>query len=813
MLRLSVVRSGVAGVANDWTLTYDGFDADSEGLREALCTLGNGRFATRGAAPESNADGVHYPGTYAAGCYNRLIDTVAGEQVENESLVNLPNWLPLTFCANDGPWLGEPGVDILDERRELDLRRGVLTRRLRVRDTSSRTTSVTQRRFVHMRHPYLCGLQMIVTAENWSGTLGIRSWLDANVTNSGVARYRSLAGRHYSPVRMESVGTDTALLVVQTGQSQMRVAQAGRTRLVDHDGRSDAHPINDNGHIGHELRVEIKLGAPVTVDKLVTSFTSRDAAIADAATEALQRLDWIGDFNTALTEHVRAWERLWRRFRIVLDGPGERVLPVVRLDLFHILQTVSPQTMGLDVGLPARGLHGEAYRGHVLWDELFVLPILNLRLPSLTRSLLLYRYHRLPWARHEAVEEGRVGAAYPWQSGSDGREESQRLHLNPVSGRWTHDATRRQRHIGLAVAYNVWQYYQVTEDMRFMNDYGAEMMIEVARFFTSLAALDSDRGRYVIRGVMGPDEFHTGYPDRPEEGIDNNAYTNVMTVWVLRRALEVLRLLPEQRRAELMESLGVDPGEPGRWDAVASRMYVPVRRDGIICQFEGYDDLAELPWDDYRRRYGDIRRLDRILEAEGDSPNRYKASKQADVLMLFYLLSTDELYELFGQLGYPLEPDAVTRNVDYYSARTSHGSTLSAVVHSWVLARNRRDRALAYFIEALDTDVADVQGGTTSEGIHLAAMAGSVDILQRCFAGVETRGDTLRLNPYWPEHLGTLEFDINYRGHSLTLRVNGRSVRAFAHPGRHRPILLCCGTERAWLGPGESIVFRGCRPT
>jgi trehalose/maltose hydrolase-like predicted phosphorylase len=283
----------------------------------------------------------------------------------------------------------------------------------------------------------------------------------------------------------------------------------------------------------------------------------------------------------------------------------------------------------------------------------------------------------------------------------------------------------------------------------------------------------------------------------------------VMTVWVLRRALDVLMLLSEQRCGELMQSLAVDPGEPGRWDAIASQMYLPVRSDGIICQFEGYDDLAELPWEDYRRRYGDIRRLDRILEVEGDSPNRYKASKQADVLMLFYLLSTDELYELFGRLGYPLDPDAVKRNVEYYIARTSHGSTLSAVVHAWVLARNRRDRALAYFIESLDTDAADVQGGTTAEGIHLAAMAGSVDILQRCFAGLETRGDTLHLNPYWPEPLGTLEFDITYREHTLTLRVNGGSIRASAQPGQHRPILLCCGSKQAWLSPGESIAFPG----
>ncbi len=801
-------------MADDWTIAYDSRAPQSEGLREALCTLGNGRLATRGAAPESKADGVHYPGTYAAGCYDRLADMIAGEPVENESLVNLPNWLPLTFRAEDGRWLGDPGVEILADCRELDLRRGVLTRRLRVRD-GTRTTGVVQRRFVHMRRPYLCGLQTTVTAENWSGTVQIRSWLDTDVDNSGVARYRTLAGRHHSPVRLESVGPETAVALVQTQQSGIWIAIAARTHVVEHGRPPGAtlKPWHDNGRVGQHIEVEAVETIPVIVDKLVTIFLSTDAAITDPATEALQRLDWVADFDSALAEHERTWEQLWRSFHIALDGPGERVLPAVRLDLFHILQTLSPRTVGLDVGVPARGLHGEAYRGHVLWDELFVFPILNLGLPALTRSLLLYRYRRLPWARHLAAEEGLAGAGYPWQSGSDGREESQRLHLNPDSGHWTRDISRRQRHVGLALAYNVWQYYQVTADTEFMNDYGAEMIIEVARYFAALATFEPDRGRYVICGVMGPDEFHTGYPDRPHEGIDNNAYINVMAVWVLRRAQEVLRLLSDERRADLMASLGVGAEEPSRWDAVASLMYVPVRSDGIICQFEGYDDLAELPWDDYRGRYGDIRRLDRILEAEGDSPNHYKASKQADVLMLFYLLSTDELYELFAQLGYPLQPEAVTRNVDYYIARTSHGSTLSAVVHAWVLARNRRDRAVAYFVEAVDTDLADVQGGTTAEGIHLAAMAGSVNVLQRCFGGVETRGDTLHLNPYWPEHLGTLEFNLNYRGHTLNLRINGRTIRASTRPGRQQPILLRCGTERIWLGPGESVVIRGFRPS
>jgi trehalose/maltose hydrolase-like predicted phosphorylase len=794
-------------VVTAWTLEFNGLDAALEGLREALCTLGNGYVATRGAAPEHMADGVHYPGTYAAGVYNRLRDTVSGEVVENESLVNLPNWLPLTFRADDGPWFGRAGVEVLDEWRELDLRRGVLTRRLRVRDSGGRVTSVTQRRFVHLRHEHVCGLQTTLMAENWSGTLTARSALDLGVENSGVARYRGLSGRHLTRLSAEPVGAETVLCVVETNQSHVRVAEAARTRAFRAGQAVDAtlEGFRELGRIGHELRVGVAAGEQLTVEKLVTIFTSRDTASSDPATEAVARLAWVPDFDVLLEEHVLAWRQMWQRFHISLQGGESAALPAVRLHLFHLLQTVSENSVDIDVGVPARGLHGEAYRGHVLWDELFVFPILNLRLPLLSRALLRYRYRRLPWARAAALGEGRAGATYPWQSGSDGREESQRLHLNPLSGRWVEDATRLQRHVGLAVAYNVWQYYQATGDREFLIHYGAEMVLDIARCFATLAEYDHGRDRYVIRGVVGPDEFHTAYPDAPRLGIDNNAYTNVLAVWVLLRALEVLDALPAYRRRELVETLGIGSAEPKRWEDISHRMYVPIQPDGMIDQFDGYGRLAELDWEAYRRRYDDIRRLDRILESEGDTPNRYQASKQADVLMLFYLFSADELSALFDRLGYRWDPSAIPKNIEYYLARTSHGSTLSAVVHAWVLARNHRAQALEYFVEALDSDLADIQGGTTAEGIHLAAMAGSVDVLQRCFAGVETRGDTLWLNPYWPPQLGTLELDIRYREHPLRLRISGDTVRVAAGPGRQPPLRLCCRGEEALLGPGEAV--------
>ena len=224
--------AGRSGPLDEWVLVYEGFDPDQEGLREALCTLGNGYFATRGAAPESTADDVHYPGTYIAGCYNRLVTEIAGRAVDNEDIVNVPNWLPLTFRIADGEWFDVHRLELLDYRQQLDLRWGVLTRVMRARDAAGRVMRVTQRRFVHMSEPHLAALETTITSENWSGPIELRSALDGTVTNSGVARYRGLRGDHLLPVEQGQVGDDRIYLQVRTRQSRTFIAQAARTHVT-----------------------------------------------------------------------------------------------------------------------------------------------------------------------------------------------------------------------------------------------------------------------------------------------------------------------------------------------------------------------------------------------------------------------------------------------------------------------------------------------------------------------------------------------------------------------------------------------------
>ncbi|HSL59678.1 MAG TPA: glycosyl hydrolase family 65 protein [Acidimicrobiales bacterium] len=793
---------------NQWELTYDAYDPDREPLREALCVVGNGYLATRGAAPEADAGGPHYPGTYLAGLYDRLTSEVAGREIENEDLVNITNWLPLTFRIDDGDWFCVDDVAIVEYRQTLDLRRGVLVRRIVFRDDEDRETSLTQRRFAHMSRHHLLGLDTVIRPENWSGHLTVRSGLDPSVRNQGVERYRTLADDHLDVLDTAAVDDDVLLTRTRTVQSRIEVVVGARHRLwVDDELRPLGARVDDSGdRIAHEIDLDVDAGCVVRFEKVAAVYTSRDHAISEPGLAAEEHLRHAADIAELLEEHVRAWDELWRRFWIRLDAQPRASL-VLNVHIFHLLQTVSPNTADLDTGAPARGLHGEAYRGHIFWDELFVFPLLVYRVPEIARELLRYRYRRLHAAQRAAAEAGHAGAMFPWQSGSDGREESQVVHLNPKSGEWVPDNTHRQRHIGIAIAFNIWQYVQVTDDLEFLARFGAEMFVEIARFFASIATYDRVADRFDIHGVMGPDEFHTADPNWDGPGLRNNAYTNVMAAWVLTRALEVLDPLPELHRERVVDRLGITRAELERWDEISRKLKVPFHGDGIISQFEGYEDLDELDWDHYRERYGDIQRLDRILGAEGDSPNRYKASKQADVLMLFYLLSFEELQEVFARLGHHIDAKMLKRNVDEYLCRTSHGSTLSRIVHSWVMARTDRRQSWELFEQALESDVADIQGGTTSEGIHLGAMAGTIDLLERGFTGMAARKGRLEFKPSLPEELGGMEFQIYVRSRWITVEVVDSELRLTAEQTDRGPITVVFRGEERELGSGQTLVF------
>ncbi|MBV9425206.1 MAG: glycoside hydrolase family 65 protein [Solirubrobacterales bacterium] len=792
-----------------FALTYDGFDPAEEGLREALTSTGNGYLCTRGAAEWEDADGVHYPGTYVHGVYNRETTILGGLPVLNEDLVNLPNWLVLKLRIEGEEAIRLADVELLDYHHRLDVRNATVVRELRFRDRSGRQTSLRSRRFVSMADRHYAGIEWTLTAENWSGRVEIVSAIDGRVANSGVARYAQLEGRHLDPVAPRTFGPEVIALKVETRQSNLYVSHGARTRLFAVDGPIDAERslFQTEDYIQQVLAFEIRQGAEVRVEKIIASYTSRDPATSDSLTKAGTAVRRYAGFGEALEGHRTAWDELWRVSDLEVSG-DDRVQLLLRLHTSHLLQVCSRHTADIDAGVPARGLNGEAYRGHVFWDELYVYPFLNFRVPEVTRGLLMYRYRRLGEAKAAAREAGFRGAMYPWQSGSEGTEETQRIHLNPLSGRWEPDLSHNQRHVNAAIFYNIWNYYQATGDLTFLRDQGAEMMLEIARFWASIAHFNPERERYEIHGVMGPDEFHEKYPGAAEAGLRNNAYTNVMVAWLCELAHDVLSLLPDSRADALREKSELDDEELHTWEDMSRRMFVPFNGDGIISQFEAYDELDELDWDGYRAKYGNIQRLDRILRAEGDDPNRYKLAKQADTVMLFYLLPPEELARVFERLGYHYGPETAAENIAYYDRRTSHGSTLSFVTHAGVLAALDPESSWERFLIALNSDVNDIQGGTTKEGIHMGVMAGTLDLVQRSYVGTSVRDGVLRFDPRLPARIEGVSFSMQFQRTPILVTLADRRLTLAVHPeGINRPISVGVGDHVRELCPGDRFTF------
>jgi alpha,alpha-trehalase len=782
---------------DDWSLIYDAYVPQEEGRRETLCALGNGYFVTRAAMMEAHDDGIHYPGTYLAGGYNRLVSSIKGDhierEIENEDLVNFPNWLVLKFNINGGEWFNLDTVEILSFRQELNLKEGVLYRNIRFRDSENRETELHERRLVHMQDAHYAALELTVIPINWSGTITFHSALDGTIINNNVKRFENFKKKHLTVLTTDSPDLETIFLKVQTSQSHIEMAQVARTRLfvAEQPVSPQRQTIQEKEYIAQEISLEVQEKQCIRVEKILTMFTSKDNAISECGLEAQKWMRYALSFNALYQSQVDTWKHLWHRFDISMDTDirhlKTRSSLVLRLHVFQLLQSLSYQSMDLDIGVPARGWHGEAYQGHVFWDNILVFRYLNLRVPDLTASLIKYRYRRLDAARYLAQRAGFRGAMFPWQSGSDGEEETPLMYVNPLSGQWEEDYTHLQRHVNAAIVYNIWQYYQVSGDIDFMFSFGAEIILEIARFWASVVTYNPTLDKYEITHVVGPDEYHDRFPwDSDKPGVSNNTYTNIMAVWVLCRALDVLTLMPDDYRDALIDKLVLKDEELQHWDDISRKMRIIYQDGDIISQFEGYETLQELDLDQFRAEYQSLQHVDDILRAKGDSPNRYKVSKQADVLMLFYLFDRNELQCLFERLGYPFKLDCIPKNIDYYQKRTTHGSTLSRVVHSWVLARSDRARSLDLFIEAFESDLNDVQGGTTPEGIHLGAMAGTLDIVQRCYTGLIMREDVLWFNPRIPYRVQCISFTIHYRFHCLNIHITQeklvlRALASVAH--------------------------------
>ena len=750
-----------------WSITFDGFEPLHERAVESLFTVTNGYIGSRCSLAEGHASSD--PGTFVAGVYDN--SRKPGPVPE---LVRLTDWLGLQVVV-EGDALSLDAGEILEHRRMLDLAGGLVTRFWRHRDRAGRITRV---RLLHCasladRHALLQRLE--VTAENYSGRIAVDLWVDASLALRPEIPHDFVAGsdprsQRYPHVHVEPMATGADVLTLRTIGSGITVAFAPAENFRDQPASAACTNEPSLTWIGRQCSWEAELGRAYGFDKLVAVNTSRDQPGPVSAAQDRRNALVSGGTEEALDAHRQAWALQWKTADIAIEGAPD-LQRALRFAIYHLAGAVNPSDEHVSIG--ARGLTGTAYYGHIFWDtEIFMLPFFVLTNPAAARTLLMYRYHTLPAAREKAHQLGYQGALYAWEAADGGEEGAPAEVIGANDEIIPIRSGSQEHHISADVAYAVWQYWQATRDGDFLRSAGAEILVETARFWASRAEVGQD-GRFHIRNVVGPDEYH--------DSVDDDAYSNILARWNLRRGAEALDLLREswpQDLQALEHRIELKPEEPAAWQHIADGLadgFDPAT--GLIEQFAGYNALEEIDLSSFEPR---IVPIDVLLGH--DRVARSKVVKQADVLMALYLLWSD------------YTPEVREANFRYYEPRTAHGSSLSPGIHAALAARlGDLPRAEHYAQQTAAIDLGDNMGNA-ADGVHLAALGSLWQAIALGFVGAELRDDRLELQPRLPSGWQSLSCSLCWRGR--TVKVSLR-----ADPPSTAIVLLS--------GPGLRVVVGG----
>jgi trehalose/maltose hydrolase-like predicted phosphorylase len=714
---------------DNWHVIETESDPQTHHHKETVFTIGNGYLGTRGAFEE------RYPGDRPATLVHGVFDAVPIGKTE---LANAPNWLVFILLVNGERFRLDRGT-VLSYHRDLDLRAGVLTRSVRWRSPGGHTVDLAIERFASLADRHLLGIRYQVTALDFEGIAELRAGLDGHMLNPEIY--------HWHMEDQGAAGDQGVYLHVRTRSSDVELCEA--CHLVVSGGTGVRYTRLDcDGAPAVVASLNVRPGDRIVADKLVALVTSREAD--DVRQMALAKLEeaiaW--GYDDVRSANDAAWASEWEACNVVIEGDDGADL-AVRYSLFQLL--VAAPRHDDRVSIPAKALSGFGYRGHVFWDtEIFIIPFFTITRPEIARDLLMYRYHTLPAARRKAEESGYEGALFAWESADTGDETTPRVVPGPdgeLVRIWTGDI---QHHISADVAYATMRYWQITGDDAFLRDYGAEIVLDTARFWGSRAEWNAQQSRYEINDTIGPDEYH--------EHVNNSIFTNCMARWSLETGLELLDWLRREypgRAAELEARLCLTQEHLAHWADVIGYLYVPYDPEtGLMEQFEGFFDLDDIDLSEYKSRNTSMQMLLGVEETQ-----RYQVIKQPDVLMLLYLLE-----DRYG-------PDVLQINWDYYTPRTDHiyGSSLGPAIQA-LLAARLGEVALAYnhFIHAARTDLQDVRGNA-ADGIHAATAGGLWQAVVFGFAGLRVGEKGYTVTPHLPAHWERLSFSFRYRGEHVYL--------------------------------------------
>lgn len=743
------------GSLENWLITESQFSPDYLGKCETIFSLGNGYMGQRAVTEEGYIGETR--NLFVAGTFNKFADNEVTE---------LPNaadvlWMNLKF---DGQLFNLERGKIHHYNRTLNLKEAELTRHITWEAPRGQRFDLVFRRFISLDDLHIIGQRVEITPLDSDSTLSITSGINGQMTNSGASHFIEGEKRLYDNQYLQ--------LIQRTSESNIDfVFHSIHSFAVDN---KETHP---KGHICMDRRkiffdygeLEMRKGSTLTIEKVSTVFTSRDRNWVDAtySIESLKesslahvKRKHVLGYETLYEHHKKAWkEKVWNKVPITIVSRNGMDQLAVRFAQYHLTVMTPAHDNRMNIG--AKGLSGEGYKGHTFWDtEIFILPYYTYTNPEIARSLLEYRYHSLPGAHKKAKENGYLGAMFPWESAwlEDGEVTPVWGAANVVTGEamkiWSGFI---QYHITSDIAFGAWQYYQITGDEDFMLRYGYELIFDTAKFWASRLEWKQEKEEYHITDVMGPDEY--------KEHVDNNAFTNYAAHWNIKKAMEYFHFLKEHHSdifMQLDEKLELEKTYQA-WVDKVDKIYLPKpgKEDLIIPQDDTYMSLETIDLTKYKEQdfVGGIHK-----DYNADQVSKIQVSKQADIMILFYLLE-----DLFDQ-------EVKRANWEYYEPKTLHDSSLSLSTYS-ILANDLGDKEMAYqlFLRIIGIDLGPNMK-TSDHGIHAASIGGIWQSVVNGFGGVRMLNGKLRIAPQLPKDWLRLTFEINWHGDILEVDVTKEKV-------------------------------------
>ena len=772
---------------DEWNLVEKRFHPPFLEMTESIFATGNGYLGMRGCFEEGGP--TIQKGTFVNGLYETW-PIIYGEEAygfakTGQTIVNATDTRIIKLYVDDEPfWL--PTANLLQYDRRLNMRSGTLDREMLWETPAGKQVLIKTRRLVSFQHRHLAAISYEVTLLNDKAPVVLSSEMIADATSTATEeadprRARAFTDRVLCPAK-HYANNGRLVLSHRTAHSQIGLACAIDHLLTTGCAHSQKASCTENdGQVVYSFEAEP--GQSIHLTKFMAYHTSMSADNNELCRRAERTLDHalVKGFDSVLAGQEQFMTDFWRRSDVQLcDLDPERVKrttveiqQAMRFNLFHILQASARADT---VGVPAKGLTGQAYEGHYFWDtEIYLLPFLIYTSPRIAKNLLMYRYRMLDRARERAREVNQKGAMYPWRT------------INGEEASAYYAAGTAQYHINADIIYALRKYVNATGDDDFLRAYGAEMLVETARLWADLGFYaEQNDGKFGIHGVTGPDEYNTV--------VDNNTYTNLMARDNLRYAATTVKSLRDNQPeiyAALASKTSLDETEIEEWERAAENMYIPYHEEmGIHPQDDTF--LEKEVWDfesTPKERYP------LLLFYHPLVIYRYQVIKQADIVLAMFL---------FGE---EFSPEQKKRNFDYYDPITTGDSSLSSCIQSIVATEiGYPDKALDYARAAMLMDLADV-GGNVKDGCHIASMGGTWMVMIYGAAGLRDYDGTLRFCPrHARDQPATIRFPLTYHGQHLYVEMGPKGATYTLREGDG--LVLWHEDEEIHLTPDAPTVTR-----